>query len=91
MAAAMTSVLVHYEFEEGDESLNLVRPVSLFGTSQSAPPALPFPLTQKRGDAEWFASLPHATRVALEHVARANATTWAGGARVPGAVATPIN
>ena len=86
MAGAMASVLVHYEFEEGDESLNLVRPLS-----STTPPALPFPLTNKRSNDAWFATLPEATRIALERVARANAEPWHGGERVLGAVVTPIN
>lgn len=85
----MASVLVHYEFEEGDESFNLVRPIST--TASAAPPALPFPLTNKRSNDAWFATLPEATRIALERVAETNASPWRGGDRVPGAVVTPIN
>lgn len=83
----MTSVLVHYSFEEEDDTLNFAVPA----TSQVEPPALPFPLKNVRTQDAWFATLPEATRAVLEHVAKCDAEEWAGGERIRGAVLHPIN
>jgi hypothetical protein len=54
------------------------------------PPALPLPLRRPRqDDAAWLASLAPETRAVLE-AARARPLPWPRGARVPGAVAQPL-
>ncbi len=94
---AMTSVLVHYNFEEDDDTLNMTRASLALAQSDMAssgegagPPALPFLLRKVRHE-DWLDKLPWATRDVLERAARATPEKWNGSERIPGAIALPIN
>ncbi len=85
----MASYQHDYEPDFDDELATLVADRrTLF--SHDAPPALPFALKRRTlDDAAWLASLPPATRAALE-AARAPVADWPRVARPVGAIARPL-